>query len=435
MATAPSSNSNDPLSKLRIKRDDPQQRPRSGLAQALKWLAVVAGTVVVALWLIWLGIQQGWLSSNNLGIAIPEAIQPRPEVRLARLSVESGRSADATVVATGYLESRRQARIGARVAGRIEAVLVEEGARVKKDQLLAVLEHADLDAAIAAAKATAARSLAEIEEQRIAVASSKSVFERATDLRKNNSISTEEFEAAQFSYQGAVARVKTLEAAFDLAQARVDEAEQMRENTFVHAPFDGTVISKDGEVGESILPGGMGDASGRGSVLTIADLDHLEVDCDVKEDYISRIQEGQAAEVAVDAVPNVRYRSRVRKIIPMGDRARATIKVKAEILDADEKLFPDMSATVFFLPPDESQTVRVDEKPRVFIDQSAIQEDSTGGAFVWQLDDSKHTTRVPVTLGASRDRRTEILSGLSGDETVVIASEELLDGQLVKVLQ
>lgn len=89
---------------------------------------------------------------------------------------------------------------------------------------------------------------------------------------------------------------------------------------FIKAPFNGTVISKDAEVGESILPGGMGEASGRGSAVTVADLEHLEVECDVKEDYISRVTPGQTAEVAVDAVPKFRYQGRVRKIIPMGDR-------------------------------------------------------------------------------------------------------------------
>ncbi|HVJ85008.1 MAG TPA: efflux RND transporter periplasmic adaptor subunit, partial [Caulifigura sp.] len=146
------------------------------------------------------------------------------------------------------------------------------------------------------------------------------------------------------------AKRDTLDAAVALAEAKVQETEQFKENMIVRAPFDGTVISKDAEVGESILPGGMGEASGRGSVVTIADLERLEVDCDVKEDYIGRVLSGSPAEVAVDAVPNRRYSAKVRKVIPMGDRARATIKVKVAITDADERLFPNMSAKVYFLP-------------------------------------------------------------------------------------
>ena len=92
--------------------------------------------------------------------------------------------------------------------------------------------------------------------------------------------------------------------------------------------------------------------------MTVADLDHLEVECDVKEDYISRIVAGQAAEVAVDAVPNLRYQGRVCQIVPMGNRARATIKVKVASVNVDERLFPDMSATVYFLPPETSPKVQ-----------------------------------------------------------------------------
>jgi len=156
-----------------------------------------------------------------------------------------------------------------------------------------------------------------------------------------------------------------------LAEARLKEAEQLRENMFIRAPFDGTVISKDAEVGESILPGGMGEASGRGSAVTIADLENLEVDCDVKEDYINRVQSDQQAEVAVDAVPGKRYRGLVRKVIPMGDRARATIKVKVKIIDVDPKLFPDMSCTVYFLPESKESDL-ADDASRTFCPSDAI---------------------------------------------------------------
>ena len=204
-----------------------------------------------------------------------------------------------------------------------------------------------MDAALAATKATLQRSRAELAEQEIEIARTRNDFERTEKLHRKRSSTDAEYDQARFAWQAAVARRNSLQAAVALAEARVLESEQFNENMVIRAPFDGTVISKDAEVGESILPGGMGEASGRGSVVTIADLDHLEVDCDVKEDYISRVSQGSPAEVAVDAVPDRRYQGRVRKIIPMGDRARATIKVKVEILDADERLFPEMSSTVY----------------------------------------------------------------------------------------
>jgi RND family efflux transporter MFP subunit len=203
---------------------------------------------------------------------------------------------------------------------------------------------------------------------------------------------------------------------------------------FVHAPFDGTVISKDAEVGESIMPGGMGEASGRGSVVTIADLSNLEVDCDVKEDFISRVIEGQAAEIAVDAVPDRRYKGVVRKIIPMGDRARATIKVKVSIVDADSRLFPEMSGTVYFLPSAKEETATEPGRARTFVASSAVKKDAEGN-FVWLVDAENRARRQTVTCGISRDDRTEILSGLSESDRVVVNPDKLTAGQLVKVLE
>jgi RND family efflux transporter MFP subunit len=320
--------------------------------------------------------------------------------------------------------------IGARAPGRIETLNVEEGMRVTKGEVLAALEHADLDAALAASRAVLEQSRAQVAEQEVEIARTKREYDRAVKLRPSRALTETEFDVARFAHESAVAKLESMKAAVVLAEARVREAEQVKENMFVRAPFDGTVISKDAELGESILPGGMGESSGRGSVVTIADLDHLEVDCDVKEDFISRVTVGQTAEVAVDAVPSRRYNGQVRKIIPMGDRARATIKVKVEILDGDGRLFPDMSSTVYFLP-DESQQRETAER-RLFCPTDAIVADA-GKSYVWLVDDDDRVQRVEIGTGVANDGRTEILSGLSGSEQVVVRPPaELRQGQLVK---
>ena len=363
-----------------------------------------------------------------------ESVRPKPEVRVSTVSVETGRSADATVVATGYVKSRQQARIGARATGRIELVNVEEGSRVKANDVLAVLEHADLDASLAAVKATAARSRSELLEQDVEIQRTQKIFERSQRSFAAKTIAAAEFEADEFQHQAAVARKTSLEAALELAEARVNEAEQLVENMFVRAPFAGTVISKDAELGESIMPGGMGEASGRGSVVTIADLDHLEVECDVKEDFISRVTAGQQSEVAVDAVPDRRYQGKVRKIIPMGDRARATVKVLVEILDADERLFPDMSSTVYFLGSS-TEEQNQNEKPRIFCPNDALHAEG-GETFVWIVSSDDRLKKVIVEVGEEKEDRTEILKGLSGGEKVVVSvPKEFKEGMMVKTAQ
>ena len=433
MATETAEPPRDALATLSIDRSLKSLGPQRGTWK--KWLAVATLLLAVFFGSIAVSISQGWLRVERWQswLRVPDAIRNRPEVRVARPVVERGRSADATVVATGYLESRRQAKIGARAVGRVQSLYVEEGTRVQKDDVLAVLEHSDLDASLAAAAASLARAVAAVDEQKVLIHQNQREFERCSGLLSSRSISKTEYDKAEFDYESSKARLKSMEADVLLAQARQQEAMQIKENMFIRAPFDGTVISKDAEVGESIMPGGMGEASGRGSAVTIADLEHLEVDCDVKEDFISRVEVGQSAEVSVDAVPGQKYHGIVRKIIPMGDRARATIKVKVSITDADGRLFPNMSSTVYFLPSKDVQEP-TDDQPRLFCPQESIVSDDQGD-FVWIVDSNDHAQTVRVTVGASRDGRTEILQGLSGGERVIVNPPQLYSDQPVKVAQ
>jgi RND family efflux transporter MFP subunit len=335
------------------------------------------------------------------------------------------------VVATGYVGSRRQARIGARAAGRIDKIAFEEGDRVKCTDLLAELDHKDLDASLAATKASVSRAKAALSEQAIVIEKAKTEKARFELLFKTRSISESEYDENRFAYESAVARKLSLEADLAMVEAQMHQSETLLENMFIRAPFDGTVISKDAEEGESIMPGGMGGTSGRGSVATIADLDHLEITCDVQEGFISRISDSQQADISVDAVPNKKYHGQVRKIIPMGDRAKATIKVKVAITDADDLLFPEMSGTVYFLP---SQTVAVtSDEPRYFCNASAVTSDESEKQYVWLVDSEKRAYKIAVTAGEQKDGKIEILSGVTGRERIVVNPEKLQEGTPVKV--
>ena len=382
-SSAKSEESRDALASLRINREAETKR-RSGK----RWWTVVLLLVLLSVggWFAYSWVDSAGLLQNQ-SQWVPEIMQNRVEVRLASVTVQKGRSADAVVVATGYLESRRQARIGARAAGRINMILFEEGNRVSKGEILAELDHKDLDASLAAADASVARAKSALAEQEIAIELALADKDRAEKLWTSRSIAESEYDQARFGYRTAVARKTSMQADIALAEAQKQQAEQLKENMFIRAPFDGTVISKDAEVGESILPGGMGGGSGRGSVATIADLDHLEIECDVQEDFISRVSEGQEADIAVDAVQDKKYHGTVRKIIPMGDRARATIKVQVEINDADELLFPEMAGTVFFLPTE--QELEIGDQPRIFCPTTAVDTDDEGKQCVWVTDAEK----------------------------------------------
>ncbi len=426
-------NNRDALASLRIDRSTTRREPKRGR----KW--ILAGLLLIIPVGGFFGFN--YLAKNDFGLSdklsgsqwVPEMMQQRVDVRLETVTVQRGRAADAVVVATGYVGSRRQARIGARAAGRINVISFEEGDRVKSGDLLAELDHKDLDASLAAAKATVSRAKASLSEQDIIVAKTKQEKARYDLLFKSRSVSESEYNENRFAYESAVARAASLEAELALAEAQMQQSETLLENMFIRAPFDGTVISKDAEEGESIMPGGMGGTSGRGSVATIADLDNLEIECDVQEDFISRVSESQQADISVDAVPNKKYHGQVRKIIPMGDRARATIKVKVAISDADDLLFPEMSGTVYFLPT--ATDAEINDEPRYFCPATSVTSDDAEKQFVWLVDGEKRAYKQAVTTGEQRDGKVEILSGLTERERIVVNPENLQEGMPVKVAE
>ena len=430
MATQPSPTPNDStrdvLASLRINREP----ERAGSGRWWKILLVLAILGAAG----WFGFQYAQNSGMIADKAqwVPEMMQNRVEVKLETVKVRKGRSADAVVVATGYLESRRQARIGARAAGQVDIVTFEEGNKVKKGEVLAELEHKDLKATLAASAAAVARAQASIQEQTIMIEQAKIDNARSERLWKSHGISRSEYDVARFAYRSSRARYNSLKSDLALAEAQMNETQQRIENMFIRAPFDGTVISKDAEVGESIMPGGMGGSSGRGSVATIADLDHLEIECDVQENYISRVKEGQEVDIAVDAVQDKKYQGEVRKIIPMGDRARATIKVKVKIVDADDLLFPEMAGTVFFLPEKGMET---NDEPRMFCSSSAIQTAEDGSKFVWISDSEKRADKVAVKTGEERDGKTEITDGLAEKDRVVVKPKDLEVGTPLRIIE
>lgn len=470
------SKSNDPLAALRIDRTE-RRRPRSSWLSKFIILCLLGGLVAAGAY-VWINFGDQLL---------------RTEVRVATVEVRLPGVADSVLAAQGYLKSHTQAAIGAKVAGRVSKIYVEEGMPVEPSDdppncadekgILAELEHQDMDrlwdamtaslramdASLEAMKVSIVKSEAERDEAKSTLDQDERDLARAEQLFRGKGISAAAYEQAQSKHRASRDRWKSLVAAVDLAEARMREAtarkdeaaariketEQQRENFIIRAPprpkeekdnpnFKWTVISKEAEVGESITPGGMGAASGRGSVVTLANLLNLEVETDVKEDYVGRVKDKQKVQVAVDGVPNRRFTGEVRTIIPMGDRAKGTVKVKVT-LNTDEvkevndpiakkfTLFPEMAATVHFLSEGkEAQGGKVD--PQIYAPADAIKKDDNG-EFVWQVVNEK-VKRVSVETGDSREGRVFIQRGLKGGEQVVVnPPASLKEDVLVKVAQ
>lgn len=357
-----------------------------------------------------------------------------PQVRTETVRVMSLSRADTVLTATGYLESRAQAAVGAKSPGRVAQILVEEGSKVKLGDLLAVLEHADLDAVLASRKVQVQHAEAMLAEAKNTLQQEERDLARERAVHDRGAGTEAALETAETDHLTASARVDALAASVALTKAQAREAEEAVRNMHVYAPFAGTIVTKDAEVGETIMPGGMGVASGRGSVATLADLDKLEVDTDVKEDFLGQLRRGQPAEVVVDAAPDHRYKGRLREIIPMGDRTRGIVKVKVTILDADERLFPELSATVHFLPAKTEQSADSAAKA-IFVPKAAIISGAEG-RFVWRLDGDR-VKRVPITTsGEPAGDMVAIKGGLAGGETVVVdPAADLADDARVRVVK
>ena len=199
----------------------------------------------------------------------------------------------------------------------------------------------------------------------------------------------------------------------------------------VRAPFNGTIATKNTEVGEVISSVTLGQVSGTlpaGAICTIVDLNTLEVEADVNEASIGQVHEGQPAEVTVDAFPGEKWNGVLRQIIPTADRAKATVKVKVKILNPGEHLLPEMSATVSFLQAARTQA-ELREPPRIWLPTTAIVD-----GRVATIDANNRVIWKRVTAGANRENRLEIVSGLrEGERVVTDKADQLKDGQLVRL--
>lgn len=399
------------LNRLRIDRD----RPTPAVSRALKISAGIAGLAVVLIGASVIALRRG----------------ASVRVQVARAEVVGGSAGGATgITANGYVVARTKASVSSKVAGRLEYLGVTEGTVVRKGDVIARLEHADYAAQVAQAEAELARTRAELAESEAQRDQLKRDVARAQDLLARNLTSSREAEALSAQLTGAEARVEVQKARVQSAEAALGVARVILENTNIRAPFDGTVLRKDAEVGEVVAPS-VGGGLTRGAVVTMANLRTLEVEVDVNEAYIAQIRNGQPARIVLDAYPDRAYDGSVRQIVPTADRQRATVLVKVNILNPDSRILPEMAARVEFLEQATSGQAEP-ATPRVFVPGAAVRDEG-GQPVVWIVRDGK-LTRQPVEAGPVSAGRREVRSGLSGGEQVVIGqSGTLVDGQAVTV--
>lgn len=341
---------------------------------------------------------------------------PAVEVQLATAALTSPSQTNSVLTASGYVVARRKAAVASKGTGRLVLLNVEEGDHVKKGQLIARLEDAD----VVAARESARQSLLVAEAD---LYDAKTSFERMRILLKQGLI-------AQAEYDVAEARFKRVVASIDVARFALKEAEVAVDNTRIIAPFDGTVLKKNADVGEIVAPLA-GAASSKAAVVTIADMSSLEVDADVSEANITRVAPEQQCEVTLDAYPQQRYPGYVTKIVPTADRSKATVLVKIRFKEYDQRVLPEMSAKISFLAIG-YKADSADHKLLLTVPEAAVAT-RTGRAVIYQIRDDR-AVEVPVSTGQKLGALIEIKSGIKeGDKIIAKVDDRIEAGAKVAV--
>jgi RND family efflux transporter MFP subunit len=371
------------LSALRIRREPEKARGMRG------WLLLAAILIVAA------GAGAYFLAGRSLR---------GKSVETVAASIVTEGQATTLLAATGYIEAERKADLSPKITSRITQLNVTEGTRVNKGDVIARLDHTDLDAQLADAQASWVNAEAELARQK--------------------ALRTEGL-APQSTVDVAIAQEASTRAKVQYARALLDYTE-------IRAPFAGVVTAKRAFVGEAVSPFGSSPSGGGsgGAIVTLVEFSSLYVGADVNESNLSKLGPRQPAEITLDAVPDKTYHGHLRQIVPAADRQKGTVRVKVAFDDADEKILPDLSARVSFtVAPTQGKSARA----RILIPKAALAT-RDGKTGVFRIVEGRAKFQ-PVETGGDVQGQVEVTKGLQGGETLVSQPEksEIRDGDKVKV--
>jgi RND family efflux transporter MFP subunit len=327
--------------------------------------------------------------------------------------------------ATGYVVAQRKAALSSKATGRLEWLGVLEGSKVRKDEVIARLENRDVAATLGQAQANVKVAQANLEQGQAELADAQANFKRSADLLNQKFIAAATYDTAQARLNKAKANISGYQAAIAAARANAQAAQVAMDQTVIRAPFDGVILTKNANVGDNITPFSSA-ADSKGAVVTIADMDTLEVEADVSEASLSKITVDQPTEIQLDAFPNLRLAGSVSRMVPTVDRSKATLLVKVRFVDRDPRILPDMSAKVAFL----SKAVPPEDRQPVTAVQPAAIVTRDGKQVVFVLDADK-VTQVAVTQGRKIGELVEVRGVKPGQKVVMAPDAKLQDGQAV----
>lgn len=398
------------LEQLKIEREpDKPARSMRGPVIAIILIAIIAAT----LW---------WFFKPESAI----------EVKTAVAREITNKAASTVLNASGYVTARRQATVSSKFTGKVVEVLIEEGMAVAEGEVLARLDDANIRTSFELAEAQLKSTKSSLKETEALLKEAQAIFERTKSLVDRQLASEAEMDRALAGKASLAAQLNRKNDDVEVAERQVDVYRQQLDDTIIRAPFAGVIVAKNAQPGEMISPISAGGGFTRTGIGTLVDMSSLEIEIDVNETYINRVEAGQQVVAMLDAYPDWSIPCHVIAIIPTADRQRATVEVRVGFEELDPRILPDMGVKVAFQDGEQSNTSRVG----VVIPATAIREaGSEAGsekAYVFLVVDSMVERRAIATAG-ERGKDILVTAGLSGGDKVVInAPAALVNGAKVK---
>ncbi|MDQ6734211.1 MAG: efflux RND transporter periplasmic adaptor subunit, partial [Nitrospirota bacterium] len=383
-------------------------------------------------------------------------------VRSPRVSSASGEQ-PVILNATGYIIAAHKIEVAAKVIGKVSWIGVEKGDKVHKDQVLVRLEDDEYRARLAEAKGQLntlkarlaelvngsrpeeiAKSNADVEQARADLENAQVTLKRTKQLVDQGVMSKQALDDAQARYDSQQARINSLQKGYELVKigprheqidavraqveqvkGTLDYAQTQLDNTVIRAPITGTVLERNVERGEFVTTGFVGDKGAKGYVVSLADLNDLQVELDINQNDFAKLSPTQQGVVTTDAYPDRKYKGIIHEISPEANRQKATVQVKVKVLDPDSYLRPEMNATVAFVSEGKAAG-SAPSKALITVPASAVK-----GNSVYIVVDGKALRRT-VTVTGTTSQGVQIESGLIGGEDLISnPPPDLKDGQKV----
>ena len=389
------------LEELRIdRRSAPRSRPKKWLVvTGLVALAVVAG-------LVW------WLN------------RPKAAVVRTMLVQETTSGGQRTLLnASGYVTARRQATVSSKVTGKVVEVMVEEGMKIEAGQVVARIDSSNVEKSLRLAEAQSESARKAQEETKANIEQAERELVRFTQLAANKVASQSDLDRVDAEAKSLRARLEKQKADVVVSEREIAQWQQQLDDTIIRAPFAGIVTSKNAQPGEMISPMSAGGGFTRTGICTLVDMSSLEIEVDVNESYINRVEPGQKVEATLDSYPDWHIPSKVIAIIPAADRQKATVKVRVGFEKLEPRILPDMGVKVAFQGADDKQSA----SRNLVIPKAALQQ-RDGRDVIWIARDGRVEKRA-VTVGTRRGDEVTVTAGLNGGEKVVVeGADKLADG-------